>query len=240
MGVHPPPTKTVTTFIDFDDTLFPTTAWETAYAWEPAGATPLPPLTAQHASVAAQCDDMAVQFVQAAAKKGPVYIVSNGTYAWVRAALDAYLPALAARLDVCVISARDVFEAQCVPSQHWKPLMFKALMRRPQMASLAYPTGPPQQDVIVSVGDRVSDAWAAERLVGDAVLFPFRIPTIRTVVSAKAPSFQGTLGQWIALLQHKEVLLASAPDTSEWAPVTRWNLQCPPPTAVGGSSGAPR
>lgn len=229
MGVTPSPQKHTTVFLDVDDTLFPTTQFKDKYG-VPRPGTKLPVLDMQDTLAMMACDQAAAAFIRAAQCRGTVYLVSSACKRWLEDVLLTYLPTVSAA-GPYVVSSREEFRNLHATSQQKKALAFKGILRQAQIASPVMPV-PRVYDLIVSVGDMEADAWAAERLVRDNILFPTTIPTVRTVLGMPAPTFGELQGQWMTLLQHQDTLLR-APNVEHdtWQPVTRMSLRPPPPAA---------
>jgi hypothetical protein len=161
--------RAVAMMIDWDDTLFPTTA-ATAGQVTPAQWVLL--------------RDTLKRFLTVAMRFAHVYIVTNSEQGWAQLCIDKYLPEIADFMTrVPVISARTAYERRDVagPSvaeqTRWKFLAMLDILRRETLRTRTLP-------VLVQIGDSMVEHDALKRIAG---LFP-GLPPVKSIKFADHPS----------------------------------------------------
>lgn len=106
---------------DWDDTLLPTTALALQGLFPSA-------LEADPDEILA-CAKAGCEALRIAKQHGRVIIVTNAVSGWVHETAMKHMPWLIQELDVPVISARSIYEAQGFEPQHWKVLCFQRILQ---------------------------------------------------------------------------------------------------------------
>lgn len=149
------------TFIDWDDTLFPTSFFARYQLLHHEPRSISPPFSTE----IRRLDLIARNLIQTSLKFGIVVVVTNGLMQWVEDSGSAYLPRLyhcMRRNRVEVISARDLYE-QSLQNQvtAWKVLAFQSIVASAGLENESFS--------LVSIGDQPAEHIAARNI---AVLYP--------------------------------------------------------------------
>lgn len=215
----PPPGPPPLILLDYDDTLLPTTALQSAGAMADLDA----PLPAPLVDALLVLEHAALALLTAAAARGTLVIITNAGDGWVELSSRRFLPAVRAFIDahrVRIVSARALYSALFADPLQWKTRAFRDEMdaaglglarahqhkvgeKRPRGAGDDAPEGQEEKEAarrrrrsVVVVGDSVGDQYAGH------VAAAGRPALLKVVKFVEAPSAAQLAEQVWVVVEH--------------------------------------
>ena len=152
-----------TVFIfDWDDTILPST-------WLRHGGiyvdyTGCVGVTKEMTEACAALEPHVGALLRAANEYGKVFIVTNGTLAWLQVSARTFMPSIADLIrSFTIISAADLYDMY-----YRDPIMWKKMAFQNEVLALAFPTQPAKRTVI-SIGDGESERLALKYIMANAI-----------------------------------------------------------------------